>query len=121
MAVPEKAEYEVGFMKWVVQLCRMGKLLGCRVHFFATEDTLRHLRAVVEKDSYPVLPIFKLLQKTGNIAEKMMYNTFNMGLGMVLAIDPADKDKVLSAIEAAGEKGYVVGKVIAGEKGVDLC
>ena len=79
------------------------------------------VRAVVEKDSYPVLPIFKLLQKTGNIAEKMMYNTFNMGLGMVLAIDPADKDKVLSAIEAAGEKGYVVGKVIAGEKGVDLC
>ena len=78
-------------------------------------------RAVVEKDSYPVLPIFSLLQKTGNIAEKMMYNTFNMGLGMVLAIDPADKDKVLSAIEAAGEKGYVVGKVIAGEKGVDLC
>lgn len=59
------------------------------------------VRAVVEKDSYPVLPIFKLLQKTGNIAEKMMYNTFNMGLGMVLAIDPADKDKVLSAIEAA--------------------
>ena len=79
------------------------------------------VRAVVEKDSYPVLPIFKLLQKTGNIAEKMMYNTFNMGLGMVLAIDPADKDKVLYAIEAAGEKGYVVGKVIAGEKGVDLC
>lgn len=79
------------------------------------------VRAVVEKDSYPVLPIFGLLQKTGNIAEKMMYNTFNMGLGMVLAIDPADKDKVLSAIEAAGEKGYVVGKVIAGEKGVDLC
>ena len=79
------------------------------------------VRAVVEKDSYPVLPIFSLLQKTGNIAEKMMYNTFNMGLGMVLAIDPADKDKVLSAIEAAGEKGYVVGKVIAGEKGVDLC
>ena len=79
------------------------------------------VRAVVEKDSYPVLPIFKLLQKTGNIAEKMMYNTFNMGLGMVLAIDPADKDKVLSAIEAAGEKGYVVGKVIAGETGVVLC
>ena len=79
------------------------------------------VRAVVEKDSYPVLPIFKLLQKTGNIAEKMMYNTFNMGLGMVLAIDPADQDRVLAAIKEAGEEGYVVGKVIAGEKGVDLC
>ena len=79
------------------------------------------VRAQVKKDSYPVLPIFKLLQKTGKIEEKMMYNTFNMGLGMVLAIDPADQDKVLAAIKEAGEEGYVVGKVIAGEKGVDLC
>ena len=51
----------------------------------------------------------------------MMYNTFNMGLGMVLAIDPADQDRVLAAIKEAGEEGYVVGNVIAGEKGVDLC
>ena len=79
------------------------------------------VRAQVQKDSYPVLPIFQLLQKTGNIAEQMMYNTFNMGLGMVLAIDPADQDKVLAAIKEAGEEGYVVGNVIAGEKGVDLC
>ena len=79
------------------------------------------MRAQVQKDSYPVLPIFKLLQKTGNIAEQMMYNTFNMGLGMVLAIDPADQDRVLAAIKEAGEEGYVVGNVIAGEKGVDLC
>lgn len=79
------------------------------------------VRAQVQKDSYPVLPIFKLLQKTGNIAEQMMYNTFNMGLGMVLAIDPADQDRVLAAIKEAGEEGYVVGNVIAGEKGVDLC
>lgn len=78
-------------------------------------------RAQVQKDSYPVLPIFKLLQKTGDIAEQMMYNTFNMGLGMVLAIDPADQDRVLAAIKEAGEEGYVVGNVIAGEKGVDLC
>ena len=68
-----------------------------------------------------MLSIFKLLQKTGNIAEQMMYNTFNMGLGMVLAIDPADQDRVLAAIKEAGEEGYVVGNVIAGEKGVDLC
>ena len=79
------------------------------------------VRAQVQKDSYPVLPIFKLLQKTGNIAEQMMYNTFNMGLGMVLAIDPADQDRVLAVIKEAGEEGYVVGNVIAGEKGVDLC
>lgn len=79
------------------------------------------VRAVVEKDSYPVLPIFKLLQKTGGIEEKMMYNTYNMGLGMMLAVDAADVDKTLAAIAKAGEQGYVVGHVEAGEKGVTLC
>ena len=59
-------------------------------------------RAVIEKNSYPVLPIFDLLAKTGDIEEKMMYNTFNMGLGMVLAVDPADVDKTMEAIKAAG-------------------
>ena len=78
-------------------------------------------RAVIEKDSYPIPPIFKMLAKEGDIEEQMMYNTFNMGLGMVLAIDPADQDRVLAAIKEAGEEGYVVGNVIAGEKGVDLC
>ena len=63
VAVPEKAEYEVGFMKWVVQLCRMGKLLGCRVHFFATEDTLRHLRAVVEKQEANTFTEFSVLEE----------------------------------------------------------
>ena len=77
--------------------------------------------AVIKKDSYPVLPIFKLLQKTGGIAEDMMYNTYNMGLGMVLAIDPADVDKTMEAIKAAGETPYIVGHVEAGEKGVTLC
>ena len=57
--------------------------------------------AVVERDSYPVLPIFKLLAKKGNIEEKMMYNTFNMGLGMVVAVDEADVDKTMAAIKAA--------------------
>lgn len=77
-------------------------------------------RAVIEKDSYPMLPIFKKLAKEGNIDEHMMYNTFNMGLGMVLAVDPADAGKTLAAVEAAGEKAYVVGKITEGEKGVDL-
>lgn len=79
------------------------------------------VRAVVKKDSYPVLPIFKMLQEEGNIAEEMMYNTYNMGLGMILAVDPADADKTMEAIKAAGETPYVVGSVEKGEKGVTLC
>lgn len=79
------------------------------------------IRAVIEKNSYPVPPIFKLMAKKGNIEEKMMYNTYNMGLGMVIAVDPADVAAAMAAIEAAGEKCYVVGKTVAGEKGVTLC
>ena len=77
--------------------------------------------AVVQKDSYEVPAIFKLMAKTGNIEEQMMYNTFNMGLGMVLAVDPADVDKTMDAIREAGDQPYVVGKIEAGEKGVTLC
>lgn len=77
--------------------------------------------AVIRKDSYPVPPIFDLLAKTGDIEEKMMYNTFNMGLGMVAAVDPADVNKTLEAIRAAGDVPYVVGHIKAGEKGVTLC
>ena len=77
--------------------------------------------AVIEKDSYPVLPIFKLLAKTGNIDEKMMYNTYNMGLGMVMAVDAADVEKTMDAVRAAGETPYVVGRIEEGEKGVTLC
>lgn len=79
------------------------------------------IHAVVEKNSYPVPAIFKLMQKKGNLEEKMMYNTYNMGLGMVLALDPEDADKAIAAIEAAGDKAYVVGRVEAGEKGVTVC
>ena len=79
------------------------------------------VRAVVKKDSYEVPPIFELMRRTGNLEEKMMYNTYNMGLGMVLAIDPADVDKTIAALEAAGEKAYVVGHVEQGEKGVTVC
>lgn len=78
------------------------------------------IRAEVKKDSYPIPPIFTLMQKKGSIEEKMMYNTYNMGLGMVLAVDPKDVDATLKAIEAAGDAGYVVGRAKAGEKGVDL-
>ena len=79
------------------------------------------VRAVIEKNSYPVPAIFELMQKKGNLEEKMMYNTYNMGLGMVLAVDPADVVKAIAAIEAAGEKAYVAGRVEAGEKGVAIC
>ena len=79
------------------------------------------VHAVVKKESYEVPAIFKLLQKTGNLEEKMMYNTYNMGLGMVLAVAPADVDKTLAAITAAGETPYVVGSCEAGEKGVTVC
>lgn len=79
------------------------------------------IRAVVKKDSYEVPAIFKLLAKKGDIAEEMMYNTFNMGLGMVIALDPGDVDKAMEAIKAAGEEPYVVGHIEAGEKGVTLC
>ncbi len=77
--------------------------------------------ASVKKDSYPVPPIFKLLAQKGDIAEEMMYNTYNMGLGMVLAVDPADTEKTLQAIAAAGDTAYVVGETKAGDKGVELC
>lgn len=77
--------------------------------------------AEVKKDSYPVLPIFKLMQKKGQIEEKIMYNTYNMGLGMVLAVEEKDVQTAIAAIEAAGEKAYVVGHTAAGEKGVVLC
>ena len=79
------------------------------------------VKAVVEKDSYEIPAIFRLLAKTGNIEEKMMYNTYNMGIGMVLAVDPADADKAMEAARAAGENPYVIGRIEAGEKGVELC
>ncbi len=78
--------------------------------------------AAVERDSYPIPPIFKMLQKDGGIADEMMYNTYNMGLGMVLAVDPADAEKAIAAVESTGEKAFVVGKTeSAGSKGVRLC
>ena len=79
------------------------------------------VRAVVRKDSYEVPAIFGLLQKRGGIDEHMMYNTFNMGIGMVLALDPADADAAVRALEEAGEKAFVIGSITAGEKGVDVC
>lgn len=79
------------------------------------------MHAVVHKDSYEVPAIFKLLQKTGDIAEEMMYNTYNMGLGMIVAVSPDKVDAAMEAIRQAGDTPYVVGEIKAGEKGVTLC
>ena len=79
------------------------------------------IKAIINKDSYTVPAIFDLIAKNGNISEDMMYNTFNMGLGMVIALDPKDVDKAMAAIKEAGDECYVVGHVEAGDKGVKLC
>ncbi|MCI8958189.1 MAG: phosphoribosylformylglycinamidine cyclo-ligase [Lachnospiraceae bacterium] len=78
-------------------------------------------RAVVKKDSYEIPAIFKLLAKKGGIEEQMMYNTYNMGIGMVVAVKPEDAARTMEAARAAGEIPYVIGSVEAGEKGVTLC
>lgn len=78
------------------------------------------VKAVVKKDSYEVPAIFRLLAKTGNIEEQVMYNTYNMGIGMVLAVDAKDADKTLEALKTAGENAYVVGGIEAGEKGITI-
>ena len=79
------------------------------------------IQAVVKKDSYEVPAIFKLLQSKGNIEDEMMYNTYNMGIGMMLAVQSSDVDKAMKALEEAGEKAFLVGHCQAGEKGVILC
>lgn len=78
-------------------------------------------RAVIRKDSYEVPAIFRLLAAKGNIEEKIMYNTYNMGIGMIVAVDPADVEKTMAAMKEAGDTPYVIGSIEAGEKGVTLC
>ncbi|MBO5372816.1 MAG: phosphoribosylformylglycinamidine cyclo-ligase [Lachnospiraceae bacterium] len=77
--------------------------------------------AVIKKNSYEVPAIFKMMAREGNVAEDMMYNTYNMGIGMMVCVDPADVDKTMEAIKAAGDTPYVIGKIVDGEKGVTLC
>ena len=79
------------------------------------------VKAIVNKDSYEVPAIFKMLSTDGDVSEEMMYNTFNMGIGMILAVDEADVEKTMEALKSAGEESYVIGKIEAGEKGVTLC
>ncbi len=78
------------------------------------------VKAVIRKDSYTVPEIFCMLQKEGGVEERMMYNTYNMGIGMVMALDPSDADKAIEAVNAAGEKACVIGRVESGEKCAEL-
>jgi len=118
--------------KIYVKALRSVKEAGVRIHACSHitgggfyENVPRMLtdntHAVIKKDSYPVPPIFGLLARTGGIEEKMMYNTYNMGLGMILAVSADDADKTMEALKAAGETAYVVGQIEEGEKGVTLC
>ena len=77
--------------------------------------------AMIEKNSYEIPAIFKMMAREGNVEEEMMYNTYNMGIGMMVCVDPADVDKTMEAIKAAGDTPYVIGKIVDGEKGVTLC
>ena len=79
------------------------------------------VRAVIQKNSYPIPPIFPMMAEKGQVEEKIMYNTFNMGIGMVLAVDPSQADACVAAVRESGETPYILGEVQAGEKGVTLC
>ena len=79
------------------------------------------VRAVIKKDSSQIPPIFGMLAKKGDIEEHMMYNTYNMGIGMVVAVDAADAERTMEAMKSAGDTPYIIGSIEAGEKGVTLC
>lgn len=79
------------------------------------------IHAMMKKKSYDIPPIFGMLSKDGDIEEKIMYNTYNMGLGMVIGVDSQDADKAVKLINEAGEKAYIVGEAVNGTKGVSLC
>ena len=118
--------------KIYVKALRSVKEAGVRIHACSHitgggfyENVPRMLkegtRAVIRKDSYTVPPVFRLLAQKGNIEEKVMYNTYNMGIGMVLAVPESEEKKTIDAIGKAGEKCYRIGEIVSGEKGVTLC
>ncbi|MBS6547292.1 MAG: phosphoribosylformylglycinamidine cyclo-ligase [Butyricicoccus pullicaecorum] len=78
------------------------------------------IHAEIEKAAAPVPAVFDVIAKTGNIPERDMYNTFNMGVGLVTAVAKNDADKALAALAEAGEKAYIIGQTVAGEKGITL-
>ncbi|MDF2944593.1 MAG: phosphoribosylformylglycinamidine cyclo-ligase [Herbinix sp.] len=79
------------------------------------------IHAMIKKNSYDIPPIFGMLSKDGDIEEQVMYNTYNMGLGMIIGVDSKDADKAIQLITGAGEKAFIIGEAIGGTKGVSLC
>ena len=78
------------------------------------------LKAVIHKGTWDILPIFDVLQEKGNIPEMDMYNTFNMGIGMIVAVDADKADAAVKCLEEAGERAYIIGELAEGEKGVEI-
>ncbi len=80
----------------------------------------KNVKAVIEEGSWEVLPVFKWIQKEGNIPKEEMYRTFNMGLGMIIAVDRQDEEKAIKVLEKNGEKTYIVGRLESGERSVEI-
>ena len=78
-------------------------------------------RAKIQKSSLHILPIFDLIAKEGDVPERDMFNTYNMGVGMALIVPAAEADKAVAALKAEGQEAYVMGEILRGEKGVELC
>ena len=81
----------------------------------------KNLAAKIERNAVQVLPIFDLIRRTGDIPERDMFNTFNMGVGMIVSVDKNDADKAIAAVKAAGEDAYVLGELVESEEGVIIC
>ena len=79
------------------------------------------ISAKIERSAVQVLPIFNLIAEVGKIPERDMFNTFNMGVGMIVSVDKQDVDKVINTIKSAGEDAYVLGELVNGEDGVIIC
>ena len=79
------------------------------------------LGAKINKADVKVLPIFDIIAKTGNIPERDMYNTFNMGVGMIVVVDKADADAAIATLRAHGDEAYLLGEVVESDEGVILC
>ncbi len=78
------------------------------------------MTARIRRDSYPIPPIFEMISNAGDVTEEVMYNTYNMGIGMVVAVDPADVDAAMEAFRTTGDKPYVIGEVTVGDLGVEM-
>ncbi len=79
------------------------------------------MHGIIRIDSYDVPPLFKMLKKDGDITDKVMYNTFNMGIGMAIVVDAKQADKAVAIINETGEKAYIIGEVRGGTRGITLC